>query len=67
VTRQPDEFLLALRALTECIQHDGDSMRAWSGLSLVFAAMNDGERSAQCRDIALWLTRPPALKAQAGA
>src|SRR5262245_16044578 len=67
LTSRPDHFLAALRALTECLQQDGDCTRAWSGLSLVFEAMNDDERSAQCRDVARWLTRPPALRAQAGA
>ena len=65
LTRQPDEFLAALRALGRRLERDGDSSRAWSGLSLVFDAMDDRERSEQCRDIARWLSRPSPLKAQA--
>ena len=65
LTRRPDDFLAALRALSECLERDGDSFQAWSNLSLVFAAMDDRERSEQCRGIARSLNRAPLLRLQA--
>jgi hypothetical protein len=65
LTRRPDEFLQALRALGERLARDGDSHLTWNGLSLVFEAMDDRTRSERCRDIARCLSRPLLAKAQA--
>jgi len=55
LTHRPADFLAALRALSDCLERDGDSFQAWSNLSLVFEAMDDWTRSERCRGIARYL------------
>jgi hypothetical protein len=50
-------MLTALRALCDALERDGDSPVAWTGLSMIFAAMDDRARSGRCRRIAGTLDR----------
>lgn len=65
INRPADDLLAALRLLVDSLEKDCDSFRAWSGLSIVFEAMDDRERSGRCRNIARWLVEAPLAKGTA--
>ena len=52
LVRKHEDLLGALRAFCRRLEADHDSYEAWVGLSRVFEALKDVERSEMCRGIA---------------